>query len=98
MAGSPAAGRRRRAAAAAGMPGRSCHCPHWGYVISGKLRVHAAGGPHDILAGQAFHVEPGHAPETIEDTEMSEVSPTHESREPGAYLQALAMPPGEPAS
>lgn len=73
-----------------GLPGHSCHCPHWGYVISGKLRIHTAGGPHDVLAGQAFHVEPGHAPEALEDTEMFEVSPTPESRELGAYLQNLA--------
>ena len=69
-----------------GLPGGSCHCPHWGYVISGKLRIHTADGPHDVQAGQAFHVEPGHAPETVEDTEMFEVSPTPESREIEAYL------------
>jgi hypothetical protein len=69
-----------------GLPGGSCQCPHWGYVMSGKLRIHTADGPHDVLAGQAFHVEPGHAPEAVEDTEMFEVSPTPESREIGAYL------------
>jgi hypothetical protein len=69
-----------------GLPGGSCHCPHWGYVISGKLRIHTADGPHDVQAGQAFHVAPGHAPETVEDIEMFEVSPTPESREIEAYL------------
>jgi hypothetical protein len=78
-----------------GLPGHSCHCPHWGYVISGKLRIHTADGPHDVGAGQAFHVEPGHAPEALEDTEMFEVSPTPESRELGAYLQKLAGPTHE---
>ncbi|MGE5290959.1 MAG: hypothetical protein ACM3ML_27940 [Micromonosporaceae bacterium] len=70
-----------------GLPGGKCQCPHWGYVISGKLRIHTASGPHDVLAGQAFHVEPGHAPEAVEDTEMFEVSPTSESREVWAYLE-----------
>lgn len=78
-----------------GLPGHSCHCPHWGYVISGKLRIHTAGGAHDVLAGQAFQVEPGHAPEALEDTEVFEVSPTSESRELGAYLQKLAAPAHE---
>jgi hypothetical protein len=70
-----------------GLPGDSCHCPHWGYVISGRLRIYTADGPTEVLAGQAFHVEPGHAPETLEDTEMFEVSPTKESREVWAHLQ-----------
>lgn len=68
------------------LPGGSIHCLHWGYVISGRLRIHTADGPHDVLAGQAFHVEPGHAPESVEDTEMFEVSPAPESREIGECL------------
>lgn len=75
-----------------GMPGHNCHCPHWGYVISGKLRIHTASGPHDVVGGQAFYVEPGHAPEAIEDTEMFEVSPTAQTRELGAYLHSLTTP------
>ncbi len=78
-----------------GLPGHSCHCPHWGYVTSSKLRIHTADGAHDVLAGQAFHVGPGHAPEALEDTEMFEVSPAPESRELGAYLQKLAAPAQE---
>lgn len=73
-----------------GLPGGSCPCPHWGYVISGRLRIHAADGAHDVLAGQAFHVGPGHAPEAMEDTEMFEVSPAEQSRELSAYLTGLA--------
>jgi hypothetical protein len=42
-------------------------------VISGKVRIHAPGSQHDILTGQGFYVEPGHAPETVEDIEMFEV-------------------------
>lgn len=73
-----------------GMPDHNCPCPHWGYVISGRLRIHTADGHHDVAAGQAFHVGPGHAPETLEDTQMFEVSPARESRELNAYLQGLA--------
>lgn len=72
-----------------GLPAGTCRCPHWGYVISGRLRIHTADGGHDVLAGQAFHVEPGHAPEAIEDTEMFEVSPTEPSQELVAYLKGL---------
>ena len=72
-----------------GLPGGACHCPHWGYVISGRLRVHAHDGPHDVTAGQGFYVEPGHAPEAIEETQMVEVSPIKESRELVGHLQRL---------
>lgn len=79
-----------------GLPGGSCHCPHCCYVISGRLRIHTADGPHDVLAGQAVHVEPGHAPESVEDTEMFEVSPAPKSREIGEYLAeaSRALQPG----
>ncbi len=59
-------------------------------MIAGRLRIHAADGDHDVLAGQAFHVGPGHAPEAIENTEMFEVSPTQPSQELTAYLKGLA--------
>lgn len=74
-----------------GMPGGLCPCPHWAYVISGRLRIHTAEGARDVEAGQAFHVEPGHAPETLEATEMFEVSPTTQSREVSEYLKRLPL-------
>lgn len=64
-----------------GLPGGFCQCPHWAYVISGRLRIHTAEGARDVRAGQAFHVEAGHAPEALEDTEMFEVSPAAEFRD-----------------
>ena len=69
-----------------GLPGDACQCPHWGYVISGRLRIHTSTGAHDVDAGQAFYVEPGHAPETLQDTEMFEVSPTAQAREIWEHL------------
>ncbi len=72
-----------------GMPGGSCHCPHWGYVIRGKLRIHTREGAHEVPAGRAFYVEPSHAPEAVDDTEMVEFSPAKESKELSAYLQTV---------
>ncbi len=74
-----------------GLPGDACQCPHWGYVIKGTLRIHARDGAHDVTAGQAFYVEPGHRPEALEDTEMFELSPVPALREVGAHIvQQLA--------
>lgn len=64
-----------------GLPGDACLCPHWGYVIPGSLRIHTRDGAYAVNAGEPFHVEPGHALETLEPIEMFEVSPTREARE-----------------
>jgi hypothetical protein len=62
----------------AGLPDDLCQCPHWGYVISGTIRMHTLDGAEDYVAGQAFYWGPGHAPEAVEDTEIVEFSPTGE--------------------
>jgi hypothetical protein len=61
-----------------GLPDDLCQCPHWGYVLKGKVRMHTKAGQHDYEAGQAFYWAPGHAPEMLEDTEYVDFSPTDE--------------------
>ncbi len=61
-----------------GLEGDLCQCPHWGYVLSGHVRMHTPAGPQDYTAGQAFYWAPGHAPEAMEDTEYVDFSPTDE--------------------
>jgi hypothetical protein len=79
-----------------GLPDDRCPCPHWGYVISGRLRLHTATGEHDVEEGQAFYVEAGHAKEALEDTELFEVSPTVLARALSDHLQQrLAVTLGE---
>ncbi len=61
-----------------GLPGDLCPCPHWGYMLKGRVRMHTADGPRDYSAGDAFYWGPGHAPEALEDSEYVDVSPTVE--------------------
>jgi hypothetical protein len=61
-----------------GLPDDLCQCPHWGYVLKGKVRMHTKAGQQDYEAGQAFYWAPGHAPEILEDTEYVDFSPTEE--------------------
>src|SRR3990170_2837617 len=61
-----------------GLPDNLCQCPHWGYVLKGKLRMHTKAGHEDYEAGQAFYWAPGHAPEMLEDSEYVDFSPTEE--------------------
>ena len=59
-----------------GLPDDLCQCPHWGYVLKGKVRMHTKSGHQDFEVGQAFYWAPGHAPEMLEDSEYVDFSPT----------------------
>jgi hypothetical protein len=73
-----------------GLPGDRCHCPHWGYMISGRVRMHTDDGTHDYEAGEAFYWAPGHAPEALEDSEYVDFSPTEALDEVVEHVQAQA--------
>ncbi len=61
-----------------GLPDNLCPCPHWGYMISGKLRMHTTEDPQDYEAGEAFYWAAGHGPEALVDCEYIDFSPTSE--------------------
>jgi len=61
-----------------GLPDDLCPCPHWGFMLKGRLRMHTRDGFEDYEAGQAFYWAPGHAPEALEDSEYVDFSPTDE--------------------
>lgn len=73
-----------------GLPDDLCQCPHWGYMISGRLRMHTTRGTETYQAGDAFYWAPGHAPEALEDTEYVDFSPTHELQEVVAHITSGA--------
>ncbi len=73
--------------ATAGLPDDLCPCPHWGYMLSGSLRMHLRDGAQDYEAGQAFYWAPGHAPEALSDVEYVDFSPTDELEHVIAHLQ-----------
>ena len=64
--------------ATVGLPDDLCPCPHWGYMIKGRGRMHTRDGHQDFKAGEAFYWAPGHAPEAVEDSEYVDFSPTEE--------------------
>lgn len=61
-----------------GLPNDQCQAPHWGYVISGKLRFKTDAGDETFEAGDAYYVGPGHTPVLYAGTEVVEFSPTRE--------------------
>jgi hypothetical protein len=62
--------------ALAGLPDDMCQCPHWGYVIKGRLKMKTRFGDEFYEAGQAFYWPPGHSPSAAQDTEYVDFSPS----------------------
>jgi hypothetical protein len=43
-----------------GLPDDRCQCPHWGYVLKGKLTFRFADHDEVFELGDAFYLPPGH--------------------------------------
>jgi hypothetical protein len=61
-----------------GLPDDRCQCPHWGYVVRGRLRVRYKDREEILNAGDAYYMSAGHLPIFDEDTELVEFSPRGE--------------------
>ncbi len=64
-----------------GLPRDLCPCPHWGYMLSGRMKMRTSDGDKFYAAGDAFYWAPGHGPEALEDCEYVDFSPTQEFKE-----------------
>ncbi|MER6116301.1 hypothetical protein [Streptomyces sp. NPDC001743] len=73
-----------------GLPDDMCQCPHWGYLVKGRLKMRTKHGDDVYEAGQAFYWAPGHAPEALEDCEYVDFSPTKEFNEVIDHIKAQA--------
>jgi hypothetical protein len=60
------------------LPDDRCQCPHWGYVIKGRMRVIYADREEVIEAGDAYYLAPGHVPILESGTQVVEFSPAEE--------------------
>jgi hypothetical protein len=70
-----------------GLPDDRCQCPHWGYVITGRVVFRYADNNEEFTAGEAFYTPPGHIP--VEHEPGSEVvmfSPAEELRKTEAVM------------
>ena len=73
----------------AGLPTGRCTCPHWGYVIKGRVVVRYDDHEETFGAGDSFYWPPGHAPEADEGTELVQFSPTEQLAEVEAAIAAV---------
>jgi hypothetical protein len=71
----------------AGLPDDRCQCPHWGYVIRGKVTFRFPDGDETYEAGDGYYAPAGHTPVLFEGTEIVEFSPTEEL---GATIEVVS--------
>jgi hypothetical protein len=64
-----------------GLPNDQCHCPHWGYVLNGKVTFTVDGREEAYEPGDAFYVPPGHLQRAEAGTEYLQFSPAKELAE-----------------
>jgi hypothetical protein len=70
-----------------GLPDDRCQCPHWGYVIRGRVTFRFADHDEVFEAGDAFYTPAGHIPVSHEPgSEVLMFSPAQELAETEAVL------------
>jgi hypothetical protein len=62
-----------------GLEGDLCQCPHWGFVLRGRLTTTDANGATETVnAGDLFYWPPGHNVKVEADAEIVMFSPQRE--------------------
>ena len=70
-----------------GLPDDRCQCPHWGYVLKGKMTLRFPDREETYEAGDAFYAPAGHCPIKHEPgTEIVQFSPAPKLRETQAVM------------
>ncbi len=71
-----------------GLPDDRCQCPHWGYVIEGKVSFKFGDGREETyVTGDAYFAPPGHTPVLFAGTKVVEFSPTSELQQTMAVVE-----------
>ena len=59
-----------------GLPHDHCQCPHWGYLLEGRIKVDYQDGTSEVVeAGDLYYWPPGHTIAVEGDTRYIEFSP-----------------------
>ena len=62
-----------------GLDGNLCQCPHWGFVLKGRLTTTDRAGKRETVdANDLFHWPPGHNVKVEADAEIVMFSPQRE--------------------
>jgi hypothetical protein len=80
-----------------GLPDDRCQCPHWGYVLKGRMTFRFADHEETYEEGDAYYAPPGHTPVMYEGSEVVEFSPTEELGKTIAVIMGNLEASGGPA-
>ena len=62
-----------------GLENNSCHCPHWGYLVEGAMKVIYDDGSEELIqTGDVFYLPPGHTAIVEKDTKIIDFNPEKE--------------------
>lgn len=62
-----------------GLENNSCHCPHWGYVVEGALRIIYDDTTEEVIkTGDIFYLPAGHTAIVEADLKLIDFSPEKE--------------------
>ena len=87
-----------------GLPDDMCQCPHWGYVLRGKVVFRYADHDEEYEEGDAFYTPPGHIPvkhepgsevlmfSPADELQATEAGDDGERAEDAERLKLLAVP------
>lgn len=65
-----------------GLENNSCHCPHWGYVVEGSIRlIYDNGTEETVNGGDVFYWPAGHTAIVEKDLKLIDFSPEKEFSE-----------------
>jgi hypothetical protein len=76
-----------------GLPDDRCPCPHWGYVLKGRLTYRFGDHEEVFEAGDAFYLPPGHVPFADAGSELVQFSPAEELRAVAGQMAQNMRPP-----
>ena len=70
-----------------GLKNNSCHCPHWGYIVDGAIKITYDNGTVETLtAGDVFYLPPGHTGIVEKDLKILDFSPEKELNEVMSHI------------
>lgn len=70
-----------------GLEGDLCQCPHWGYLLRGRVTTTDARGVRETVdANDLFYWPPGHNVKVEADAELVMFSPEHEHSDVIAHM------------
>ena len=69
-----------------GLPNDQCQCPHWGYVLKGRMWFRSGAGEESYEPGDAFYVPAGHTSGADGKSEFVLFSPSEQIAEVEAHM------------